>query len=155
MLDIIRDRIVQIQGTHLIAAPRARVWALLNDPDALAQCAPGVTELRRDGDDHFAAIFTVALGPMKSNFRATIALTDKTPLEAMTIEMNAQSPIGALGAAGRITLADEGDGTRVTWSGEPRLMGMLASVGGRFAQSAAKANAETFFTKLEQLARTP
>jgi uncharacterized protein len=145
---------VQIQGTHLIGAPRARVWKLLNDPDALAQCAPGVTELRRDGDDRFAATFTVALGPMKSQFKATITLTDKTPLEAMTLELSAQSPMGAIGAAGRITLADEGEGTRVAWSGEPRLMGMLATVGGRFAQSAAKANAEAFFTKLEQLARS-
>ncbi len=145
---------MQIQGTHFIDAPRARVWELLNDPDALAQCAPGVTELRRDGEDRFAATFTVALGPMKSNFKATITLTDKTPLEAMTLELTAQSPMGALGAVGRITLADEGDGTRLTWAGEPRLMGMLATVGGRFAQSAAKANAETFFTRLEQLARS-
>jgi carbon monoxide dehydrogenase subunit G len=144
---------VQIQGTHLIGAPRARVWELLNDPDALAQCAPGVTELRRDGEDRFAAMFTVALGPMKSNFKAVIALKEKTPLEAMTLELSAQSPMGALGAVGRITLTDEGEGTRVAWSGEPRLMGMLATVGGRFAQTAAKANAETFFTKLEQLAR--
>lgn len=145
---------MQIQGTHLIAAPRARVWELLNDPDALAQCAPGVTELRRESEDRFAATFTVALGPMKSNFKATIALTDKTPLEAMTLELSAQSAMGALGASGRLTLADEGEGTRIDWSGEPRLMGMLATVGGRFAQSAAKANAETFFTKLEQLARS-
>jgi carbon monoxide dehydrogenase subunit G len=144
---------VQIQGTHLIGAPRARVWELLNDPDALAQCAPGVTELRRDGEDRFAATFTVALGPMKSNFKAAILLKEKTPLEAMTLELSAQSPMGALGAVGRITLTDEGEGTRIAWSGEPRLMGMLATVGGRFAQSAAKANAETFFTKLEQLAR--
>lgn len=146
---------MQIQGTHHISAPRARVWALLNDPDALAQCAPGVTELRREGDDRYAATFTVALGPMKSSFKATITLTDKTPLEAMTLDLAAQSPMGALGATGRLTLADEGDGTLVTYAGEPRLMGMLASVGGRFAQSAAKANAATFFTKLEQLAKTP
>ena len=145
---------MQIQGTHLIGAPRAQVWELLNDPDALARCAPGVTELRRDGDDRFAATFTVALGPMKSNFKAKITLTDKTPLEAMTLELAAQSPMGAVGATGRITLADEGEGTRLTWSGEPRLMGMLASVGGRFAQSAAKTNADTFFTKLDQLARS-
>lgn len=145
---------MQIQGTHLIQAPRARVWELLNDPEVLARCAPGVTELRRDGDDRFAATFTVALGPVKGAFKARIDLTDKTPLEAMTLKLSAQSPVGNVGATGRITLADEGDGTRVAWSGEPQLMGMLASVGGRFAQSAAKANADTFFTKLDEIART-
>jgi carbon monoxide dehydrogenase subunit G len=144
---------VQIQGSHLIEAPRARVWELLNDPDVLARCTPGVTALKRDGDDRFTATFTVALGPVKGNFNAQIEVTDKTPLEAMTLKLSARSPVGAIGAVGRITLADEGAHTRVDWSGEPQLMGMLASVGGRFAQTAAKSHADTFFTKLEQQAQ--
>jgi len=144
---------VQITGSHLIKAPRARVWELLNDPDTLARCTPGVTELSRDGDDRFAATFTVALGPVKGNFQAHVDVTDKVPGEAMTLKLSARSPVGAVGAVGRITLADEGDGTRVTWAGEPQLMGMLATVGARFAQTAAKSHAEAFFTKLEQEAR--
>jgi carbon monoxide dehydrogenase subunit G len=148
------ETIVQIQGSHLINAPRARVWELLNDPDVLARCTPGVTALTRESEDRFSATFTVALGPVKGNFQALIEVTDKTPLEAMTLRMNGRSPIGAIGAVGRITLADEGAGTHVAWSGEPQLMGMLASVGGRFAQTAAKTHAEAFFTKLDELAQT-
>jgi uncharacterized protein len=144
---------VQIQGSHLIHAPRARVWALLNDPDVLARCAPGVTELTRESEDRFTAAFGVALGPVKGTFRATIDLADKTPLEAMTLKLSARGPVGTLGAVGRIALADEDGGTRVTWSGEPQLMGMLASVGGRFAQTAAKTHAETFFNNLEREAQ--
>jgi carbon monoxide dehydrogenase subunit G len=144
---------VQIQGSHLIKAPRARVWELLNDPDALARCTPGVTDLRRDGEDRFAATFTVALGPVKGSFQAHVEVTDKVPGEAMTLRMNGRSPVGAVGAVGRITLADEDGATRVTWAGEPQLMGMLATVGARFAQTAAKTHAEAFFTRLEQEAQ--
>jgi uncharacterized protein len=151
---IIGTHAVQIQGSHLINAPRARVWELLNDPDVLARCAPGVTEVQRESADRFTAVFSVALGPVKGTFRAQIDLTDKTPLEAMTLKLSARGPVGTIGAVGRITLADEGAGARVTWSGEPQLMGMLASVGARFAQTAAKSHAETFFTKLEQEAHT-
>jgi uncharacterized protein len=141
---------VQIQGSHLIKAPRARVWELLNDPDVLARCTPGITALRADGPDRFTATFSVALGPVKGNFQAQIAITDKTPGEAMSLTLSARSPVGAIGASGRIVLTDETGHTRVSWSGEPQLMGMLATVGGRFAQTAAKANAEAFFAKLEQ-----
>ena len=144
---------MQIQGSHLIKAPRARVWELLNDPEVLARCTPGITELRPDGDDRFTATFSVALGPVKGNFQAQIAVTDKTPNEAMSLSLSARSPVGGVGARGRIVLADQDGQTRVDWSGEPQLMGMLATVGGRFAQTAAKANAEAFFSKLEQEAQ--
>jgi uncharacterized protein len=144
---------VQIQGSHLIRAPRARVWQLLNDPDVLARCTPGVTALEPSGEDRFNATFTLTLGPVKGSFQAQIEIADKVPSEAMTLKLNARGPVGTLGASGRITLADEHGATRVAWSGEPHLMGVLASVGGRFAQTTAKSQAEHFFAKLEQEAQ--
>jgi uncharacterized protein len=156
MLDIIRDRYpmpVQIQGSQIIRAPRARIWELLNDPDVLARCTPGVTALQPSGPDRFTATVAVALGPVKGSFQAQIETLDKVPGEGMTLKLSARGPVGTIGAVGRITLADHAGGTLVSWVGEPQLMGMLASVGGRFAQTAAKSHAEQFFTKLEQEAR--
>jgi carbon monoxide dehydrogenase subunit G len=141
---------MQIQGTHVIRAPRTRVWQLLNDPAVLARITPGVSALTPTGDDRYAATFSVALGPVKGSFQATVNVTEKKADEAMSLELSARGPVGTIGAVGRLALADAPEGTMVTWSGEPRLMGMLASVGGRFAQTAARAHAETFFTKLEE-----
>lgn len=145
---------MQIQGSHLIRAARARVWEILNDPDVLARCAPGLSDLQATGPDQFAATFAVALGPVKGNFKAQIDIVDKVPNEAMTMKLSARGPVGTIGATGHIALADEDGATRVTWSGEPQLKGMLASIGGRFAQAAAKSHAETFFTRLEREAQT-
>jgi uncharacterized protein len=144
---------VQLQGEYVIHAPRDRVWQLLNDPAVLARITPGVTELIPDGGDRYKATFVVALGPFKSTFNGQVEIADKQPPEAMTLKVQARGSGGGVAATGRITLReDESDAgaTRVAWTGEPQLTGMLATVGGRFVQGASKSQAEQFFTSLER-----
>jgi carbon monoxide dehydrogenase subunit G len=144
---------VQLQGEYVVHAPRDRVWQLLNDPAVLARITPGVTALIPDGDDRYKATFVVALGPFKNTFNGQVEITDKQPSEAMTLKVQARGPGGGVAAAGRITLREdesEPGATRVSYTGEPQLSGMLATVGGRFVQGAAKSQADQFFTSLER-----
>jgi carbon monoxide dehydrogenase subunit G len=142
-----------MQGEHVIRAPRDRVWRLLNDPEVLARITPGVTTLAADGVDRYKATIAVAVGPLKSTFQGQIHITDKQPAEAMTLKVQARGTGGGVTATGRITLEDapqEGgaDATRVTWAGEPQLVGVLATIGGRLVQGAAKTQADQFFAAL-------
>lgn len=56
---------MDISGEYPIAAPRATVWAALNDPDILKSVIVGCEELVRDGDG-FAATVVAKVGPGKS-----------------------------------------------------------------------------------------
>jgi carbon monoxide dehydrogenase subunit G len=144
---------LEIHGEHLIHATRDHVWHLLNDPSVLARITPGVTNLIPDGDDRYKATIKVAIGPVKGAFQGQIEVTDKRPPEAMTLKLSARGPGGGVAAVGRITLHEvktESDATRVTWSGEPQLMGLLATVGSRFVEGAAKSHADEFFIQLER-----
>lgn len=140
---------MQFHGEHILQAPRDRVWRLLNDPAALARAA-GFTSLSPDGDDRYAATIPVALGPMDGTFKGHLELADKQPAEAMTVKVAARGMGGAVNAIAQLRLADEGaGGTRVVWSGEPKLSGMLAFASGLFTQDAAQAQADRFFALLE------
>jgi uncharacterized protein len=144
---------VQLQGECVVHAPRDRVWQLLNDPAVLARITPGVTALIPDGDDRYKATFVVALGPFKSTFNGQVEVADKQPPDAMTLKVEARGSGGGVSAAGRITLREDESqpgATRVSWTGEPRLTGMLATVGGRFVQGASKSQADQFFASLER-----
>jgi carbon monoxide dehydrogenase subunit G len=144
---------VQLQGEYVVHAPRDRVWQLLNDPAVLARITPGVTSLIPDGDDRYKATFVVALGPFKNAFNGHVEVADKQPPEAMTLKVQARGPGGGGGAAGRITLREDASdpgATRVAYTGEPQLSGMLATVGGRLVQGAAKAQADQLFANLER-----
>ena len=144
---------MQLQGEYVIHAPRDRVWQLLNDPAVLARITPGVTALIPDGDDRYKATFVVALGPFKNTFNGQVEVADKQPPEAMTLKVQARGPGGGVAATGRITLREDESqpgATRVSWTGEPQLSGMLATVGGRLVQGASKSQAEQFFASLER-----
>lgn len=144
---------MQLQGEYVVHAPRDRVWQLLNDPAVLARITPGVTELIPNGDDRYKATFVVALGPFKSTFNGQVEIADKQPPDAMTLKVQARGSGGGVAATGRITLREdesEPGATRVSWTGEPQLTGMLATVGGRFVQGASKLQAEQFFASLER-----
>jgi carbon monoxide dehydrogenase subunit G len=144
---------VQLQGEYVIHAPRDRVWQLLNDPAVLARITPGVTELIADGDDRYKATFVIALGPFKNTFNGQVEIADKQPPEAMTLKVQARGSGGGVAATGRITLREDESqpgATRVSWTGEPQLSGMLATVGGRLVQGASKSQAEQFFASLER-----
>ena len=144
---------MKLQGESVVHASRDRVWQLLNDPAVLARITPGVTELIPDGDDRYKATFVVALGPLKSTFNGQVEVADQQPPEAMTLKVQARGSGGGVAATGRITLREDESqpgATRVSWTGEPQLTGMLATVGGRFVQGASKSQAEQFFASLER-----
>jgi uncharacterized protein len=141
---------VQIEGSRRIRASRDRVWSLLNDPAVLARCTPGVTSLEPDGENAYKAMFGLAIGPVKGQFRGQIQVQPEVPGERMTLTVQARGPVGAVSAIGQIALEADADGTVVAYSGEPQLHGMLAAVGGRLVQTVAKSQIDSFFARFEQ-----
>ncbi len=141
---------MQLEGSHLVRATRAVVWQKLNDPAVLARCVPGVKSLEADGPDQFNASIEVALGPVKGVFKGKINLSEKTENQSMKLKLEARAPVGVVNAHGLVQLSDEDGNTRVTWSGEPQLMGTLASLGARLLGGVAQSQANQFFTKLQE-----
>ena len=44
---------MRLEGTYTIAAPRAQVWQLLMDPQAIASCVPGCEAFEPLGGDRY------------------------------------------------------------------------------------------------------
>ena len=84
-------------GEHRIAAPRARVWDALNDPEVLKRCIDGCEELTRAGDDAFHAVVRAKIGPVSAAFAGDVALKDLDPPNGYTLEVSAKG--GAAGFA--------------------------------------------------------
>ncbi|WP_181392013.1 SRPBCC family protein [Deinococcus irradiatisoli] len=147
---------MQVQGSNVISAPRERVWALLQDPQVLARCVPGVSEITPSGEDRYDALLNVALGPVKGKFQAKIAITDRQPPQQMNLRIEAKSPTGIVNANAELRLLAQDDGsTRVDWTGEPKLMGMIASLAGRLIGGISQQQAEIFFANLDKEAQAP
>ena len=148
---------MQVQGSHTITAPRERVWALLQDPEVLTRCVPGVTEMVPSGDDSYNAVLNVAVGPVKGKFQAKVNITDRQPPQQMTLSIDAKSPTGIVTAVGTLHLQalDDNTRTQVDWEGEPKLRGMLATLAGRLIGGITQQQADIFFANLEQETKSP
>ncbi len=149
---------MDMTGEYLIAAPRAKVWSALNDPEILKQCVPGCQEMQKLSDTQFAAKVQARVGPVSASFSGKVTLSDLDPPNGCRIIGE-----GTGGAAGfakggaTVRLADEGEGTKLSYKVEAQIGGKLAQIGSRLIDGAARKMADDFFSNFATLvsARPP
>ena len=145
---------MEMSGEYKIPAPRADVWAALNDPDVLRQSIPGAESVDKISDDEFEAVAKAKVGPVSARFKGKVKLTDIDPPNGYTI-----SGEGTGGAAGfakgsaKVALAETDDGgTLLSYSVTAQVGGKLAQIGQRFIDSTAARMSEEFFNNFSSLA---
>ena len=139
---------MDMTGEQMIAAPRERVWAALNDPDVLRRAIEGCESLERTSQTSFAARVVVRIGPVKAGFSGAVTLTDIDPPNGYTLAGEG-SGAGAGFAKGRarVTLTDVGGPTRLSYAVEADVGGKLAQIGARLIDQTARRQADSFFAR--------
>ena len=82
-------------GEQQLAAPREKVWAMLNDPAVLKSCIPGCETLDVIGENEFQAVATNKIGPVKARFKGKVRLTDLDPPTATRFRARATAALPA------------------------------------------------------------
>lgn len=146
---------MKVEGTYTVAAPRQRVWELLNDPDVLARVTPGVKHLDPLGNDTYKATIEIGVGPVKGSYDGQVSIADRVPPERMTLKVEGGGKPGTIRATGELRLEEQGGNTVVAYSGDAQVTGLIASVGHRLIGGVTKQMVGEFFKALErELART-
>ncbi len=140
---------MRIEGNETLHAPRERVWALLDDPQALASCTPGMQELRPVGPDEFEAVLSIGIAAVRGTYKGKLRVTERTPPERYAVQVEGSSGAGFVRAAGVLELEDRGAETGVRWSGEVQVGGAL-TIGSRMIPGIARMLAAQFFQCLDR-----
>lgn len=144
---------MDMTGEYKIAAPRARVWAALNDPEILKQAIPGCEDVKKLSDTELEAAARAKIGPVSARFTGKVKLSDLNPPQGYTLTGE-----GSGGAAGfakgeaKVTLTEDGDTTILRYTVKAIIGGKLAQLGQRLVDGAAKKMADEFFEKFSDLA---
>lgn len=137
-----------MSGEQQLAAPREKVWTMLNDPEVLKACIPGCETLEKTGDNEFAAVATNKIGPVKARFKGKVRLSDLDPPNGYKISGEGDGGIAGFAKGGAtVALADKDGGTLLTYNVEAQIGGKLAQLGQRLVNGAAKKLADDFFAK--------
>lgn len=143
---------MQMTGDQRIAAPRARVWQALNDPDVLKRCIPGCQLLEKEADDRLKATVEVKIGPIGARFNGAVTLSDLDPPNGYTITGEGQGgTVGFAKGGAKVRLADDGAGTLLTYEVEAQVGGRLAQLGGPIIDATAKQLAGKFFQQFGEV----
>src|SRR5712692_4520595 len=117
---------MKIEGSHEIPAPRDRVWSAFLDPEILSTAIPGCEELVAIGPDEYKAVMKVGVGPVKGTFEGKVKLLDQEPPNRYRMAIEGSGSPGFVRGEAVIELADAEGGTRVSYSGDVQVGGLIA-----------------------------
>ncbi len=143
---------MEMSGRYRIPAPRAKVWAALNDPVVLKESIPGCQSLEKLSDTEMAATVKAKVGPVSATFKGAVTLTNLDPPNGYTISGEGKGGVAGFAKGGAdVALADDGDGmTLLTYTAKGQVGGKLAQVGARLVDATAKQMADQFFAKFAE-----
>ena len=137
-----------MSGEQQLAAPREKVWAMLNDPAVLKSCIPGCETLDVIGENEFMAVATNRIGPVKARFKGKVRLTDLDPPNGYKISGEGDGGVAGFANGGAsVNLTDKDGGTLLSYNVEAQIGGKLAQLGQRLVNGAAKKLADDFFVR--------
>jgi len=142
---------MKLEGSHEVPAPRKKVWDAFLDPKVLKQAIPGCEKLEAIGPDEYKATMKVGVGGVKGTFEGKVRLSEKNPPDSYKLAVEGSGGPGFIRGETVITLTDSGSGTKVSYTADLQVGGLIASVGQRMLGGVSKMMADKFFNRMSEL----
>lgn len=140
---------MKVSGTATLSAPPPQVFAALNDPAVLVRTIPGVEQLEQLAEDRYKMTVTAGVASIKGTYDGEVSLKDLEPPNAFTLKASGAGAPGTVDATVKVTLAENGPGTLLTYDADAVVGGMVGGVGQRMLTGVAKKMAGQFFGNVD------
>jgi len=141
---------MKLEGSYEVKAPRQKVWSAFLDPEILQKAIPGCEKLEMVGPDEYKATLKIGVAAVKGTFEGKVRLSDKKPSDSYRLAAEGSGGPGFVRADTLISLADIEGGTRVSYSADVQVGGLIAGVGQRMLGGVSKMMADQFFTRMSE-----
>ena len=143
---------MHIEGTKILAAPRAEVWAAFNDPEFLRQAIPGCQKVVEGEGGRLDIQLTFSVGPIKANFSSEVEKKEVVELSSYVLEgKGSAGPAGSGSGRVQVFLQDVAEGTQLDYQVDTQVSGRIAQLGARMIDGAARRFSEEFFANATRL----
>ncbi|MDJ0753406.1 MAG: carbon monoxide dehydrogenase subunit G [Ardenticatenaceae bacterium] len=129
---------MKLQGEYTFDAPQHLVWEAVQDPDVLGSVLPGGEGVTQTGENEYESKLKIKVGPVQGKFTGNIKLSNISPPNSYDIEVDGKGAPGFVKANGSLSLTGQSDATLLTYQGEAKVGGRIASVGQRLLDASAK-----------------
>jgi carbon monoxide dehydrogenase subunit G len=150
---------VKLAIINQIPAARERVFAALVDAAVLRRTIPGCESLTSTGPDAYEATLRIGVAGLKGTYAGKAAVRDKRPPDSLTLAFEGRNRTGFVSGSAAIALSAgessagsaAGRGTPMTavvCEADVQVGGLIAAVGSRLVEAAARKLAADFFREL-------
>lgn len=131
-------------AVNLPGAP-AQVWALLTDAQRLASLLPGCERLDPDGPNRYKAVVKFGVAAISGKYAGSLEFSELKPPHSLTLHLDGRGLPGFVHGQARIELLRNGSETELRYSGDAQIGGLIATVGQRLLEAAARKIVQQFF----------
>ena len=142
---------MEMQNARQLAITQQQAWDMLNDTAVLQTCIPGCESIKAAGDNTYALVNAVKIGPMAVRFKGVITLSDMQVPSAYTLNFEGNGGVSGFGkGSARITLKPQSVGCEMSYTVRATASGKIAQIGQRLIDSAVKSMTERFFKRFDK-----
>lgn len=150
---------MKLTGSHVIDAPREKVWQGLMDTDLLRLSIPGCESVTDEGDGAYTAVVTASVGPVRARFKGRLQQQNMKEPEQYGLRFEGEGGIAGFAKGDAlVTLREAGeDGakTDLTYEADAAIGGRLAQIGSRLIDATSKRMANQFFDRFQNYLNDP
>jgi len=117
-----------LEGTYQFNSPRERAWEFITDPAKVGKCLPDLKSLEVQDENHFLAVIRVGVGPIRSDFKFKIEITEKTPPHHVRLKAVGTGSGSSINLDTVIELQETGPGSSLSQKSDVKVGGMMASL---------------------------
>ena len=141
---------MNVSGERTFEAPRATVWQVLNDPEAMARTMPGVQSFDVHDDRHWTANVKIPLGLGGLKMTVDMEKIEEREPDFAKLAVKGNGVGAMMNMETSFTLSDaDAGGTAMAWSAEVKILGPVGSMGQRVLQPIVNQQVQHVLTALD------
>src|SRR5258708_1764623 len=110
----------------------------LIDPTILQKCIEGCEKMEKTGEDSYDAWLKIGVAGLKGSYAAKVHIQEKKPPESLTLQAVGKGGPGWVKGTARIHISPKGERSELRCESEGQVGGLIAAVGSRLVDAAAK-----------------
>jgi|SRR6266849_2905367 len=141
---------MKLNGTHKFKASSTQVFNAILDPEILKSAIPGCNSVTYASPDQLEVKITTPLPGLRGPFPIAVDIANKQAPSSVDLQVQLEGKDGSVNAACKISVADEAEGTLLTYDAKADLAGVIAIADNPIGQPIVKASLNSFFKNLDK-----
>jgi carbon monoxide dehydrogenase subunit G len=146
---VVKD--MQFGGELDVAASPSLVFAVVTNPEKFGKAIPDLKKLTVTDSSKFYAEFTIKLGFMGGLFKMNFEYQDLSPPSKLKLVGRGSGVQSNVDLGIDLNVSSAGSGSKLTWTANLSVGGLVASVGGRLMENFAKQKIEQIVKGLKEV----